>query len=593
MTLFKRLMIGSIVLVGFAVVISTTLAILGQTRVLNDELTSKSHLMAEQIALSIQEAFRSMSWFAAENAIQHIAGAEEVIFCKAVMPDGTVYLADDKEYYGESIEPSILSAESSLIKDYSDPRTGRQGMLAIEQVEIGQETWWILLAVSAESVNEATRSVLLNSLLAAAAIMIPTTIGALVLSRGISGPIVQLADAAQAFAAGRLDHPIDTKASGEVGVLVRAFNTMTGQLRDLLGSLEQRVFERTVALERRALQLQAAAAVAHTATSVLDPDELMHQVVTHIREQFDLYHVGLFLLDPTGRWAEYRAGSGEAGRLMVEQGFRLEVGGTSIVGWCIARAQPHVTPDVSQEPLYREHPLLPDTRSEAVLLLVARGRIIGVLDAESAEKNAFSKEDVAVLQMVANQIAVAIDNSRLFTEAQQSLAEAQVVHRHYLREAWAGFAPSRPSAAGYRYATGELESDPDAWLPAMTNAQLQNRLVVAPDQDRAVTLSLPIRLRGETIGVLGFKREGQDRWTEDDIAIAQAVADQVALSLENIRLFDDAQRRARREALARELTDKMRRTTDIDTILETAVQGLGKALDSARAFARLGVPSEE
>jgi len=424
---------------------------------------------------------------------------------------------------------------------------------------------------------------------ATAAVLI-AVVASLLISRSIARPLTDLAETASQIAAGELALTAKADQEDEVGALARAFNSMTSQLRGLIGGLEQRVAERTAELERRTVQLRAAADVAQVATSMLNLEQLLDQVVTLIGERFGFYHTSLFLLDETGRWAEYRAGSGEAGRLQLEQGLRLEVGGASMVGWCTAHARPRVAPDVSQDTAYLERPLLPDTRSEAVLPLVARERVIGALDVQSVEENAFSQESVATLQIVTDQIAVAVDNVRLFAEVQESLAEAQAVHRHYLREAWAGFTAARPSATGYRYAAGDVESDPDAWLPAMTPAQRQNQVVVVPDDDGATTLSLPIVLRGETIGVLGFKKDGEGEWTDDDVAVVQAVANQVALSLENVRLFDEAQRRARREALTRELTDKMRRTTDAEAILEMAVQGLGKALGSARAFVRLDVP---
>ena len=233
MTLFKRLMVSSILLVGFAVVISTTLAIIGQARVLNDELIGKGKLMARQIGLSTEEAFQSLNWLSLESAIQNVSSAEDIIYCKVVMPDGTVYLADCIECYGELVEPDILKAETSLIEGYVDPRTGRQGTLIIEQIEIGQETWWVLLAVSLDSVNEAARSVLRNNLLLAVAIMIFAIGFSRVLSKGISGPIVELADAVKEFAAGRLDHPVDVRATGEVGVLTNSFNEMMSFPRKL------------------------------------------------------------------------------------------------------------------------------------------------------------------------------------------------------------------------------------------------------------------------------------------------------------------------------------------------------------------------
>ena len=198
----------------------------------------EGELIAEQIGLSTREAFASLNWISAERAIHNAASAENIMFCKVVMPDRTVYLADDRNCYGEHIAPEILVAESALIENYVDPRTGRQGKLIVKQIEIGKEKWWVLLAVSLNSINQATRSILRSNLLAAAIILISSVGSAMLLSKGISEPIVQLASAAKAFATGRLDHPVDIKASGEVGVLARSFNEMMQELRSSQEQLE-------------------------------------------------------------------------------------------------------------------------------------------------------------------------------------------------------------------------------------------------------------------------------------------------------------------------------------------------------------------
>jgi GAF domain-containing protein/HAMP domain-containing protein len=406
-------------------------------------------------------------------------------------------------------------------------------------------------------------------------------------------PIGALTDTATAIASGDLTRTAPVESEDEIGVLARAFNSMTERIRSLVEGLEGRVADRTAELERRAAQLQTAAEVVRVATSVLDLDGLLNQVVHLIGDRFNYYHASIFLLDGTRRWAVYRAGTGEVGPLIRSQGLRLEVGGASMVGWCVAYAQPRVARDVGQDALHQAHPLLPGTCSEAALPLIARGRVVGALDVQGDEENIISPEDITVLQILADQVAVAIDNVRLLTEVQESLDEVQKVHRHYLREAWAGFAAARPSAAGYRYAAGDVSPDPDAWLPAMAEAQQQNGAVITSELGRETSLGLPIALRGEAIGILGLRRDDEGEWTDDDVAVAQAVVDQVALSLENVRLFDEAQRRAQHEALVRELTDKMRRANEVDAILETAVEGLGRALGSARAFVRLDIPSAE
>ncbi len=189
-------------------------------------------------------------------------------------------------------------------------------------------------------------------------------------------------------------------------------------------------------LDRRALQLQAAAEVSRATGSILDPDELIQQVVELTRERFGLYYVGLYLLDQadkTRRWAVLRAGTGEAGRQMVARGRRIEVGGNSMVGWCIAHRQYRLVEDVSAEDALLKNPLLPGTRSKLALPLISRGQAIGAMTFQSAHPAAFAEEDITTLQTMADQLANAIENARLFAERKQA-EERLAEHARQLEE---------------------------------------------------------------------------------------------------------------------------------------------------------------
>jgi DNA-binding LacI/PurR family transcriptional regulator/putative methionine-R-sulfoxide reductase with GAF domain len=180
-------------------------------------------------------------------------------------------------------------------------------------------------------------------------------------------------------------------------------------------------------LESRALQLQTAAEVSRAAGGTLDPDELIRQVVELARERFDLYYAGLFLVDQSGKWAVLRAGTGEAGQKMLEQGHRLEIGETSMIGWCIVNKRARIALDVGEEAVRFDNPWLPETRSELALPLVSRGEAIGALTIQSAQESAFSEEDITVLQTMAEQLANAIANARLFEETNRRLAETRLL----------------------------------------------------------------------------------------------------------------------------------------------------------------------
>jgi GAF domain-containing protein/HAMP domain-containing protein len=452
----------------------------------------------------------------------------------------------------------------------------------------------VLQAVSAlrEELRTSTTSLVLTRILpiGGAVLVIVAVLGVLLANRLID-PIQRLAAAAQQIGVGQWDIPLPRTGHDEIGVLSQAFATMTGQLRQLLEGLEQRVAERTRELDRLVVQLATAAEVSHAATSVLDPDELMRQTVDLIRARFGFYYVGLFLLDEAKRWAVLRAGTGEPGRQMLKAGHRLQVGGESMVGWCTANAQARIALDIGEEAVHFDNPLLPETRSEMALPLISRGEIIGALTVQSAEVAAFSDEDISVLQTMADQLAVAMDNARLFREVQSSLEEVQTIHRHYLQEAWEGFTSLPEARLGYRYAGPGPTSSEEAWVPAMTKAVQQVDAVTAADGEGA-ELAVPITLRGQTIGVLGLRRDETGGWTADDVAVVQAVAEQVALTLENMRLFEETRRRAQREQVIREITTKMRGSTDLDTILQTTIQELAKVLGTSRTFVQLSTSSE-
>ncbi len=408
--------------------------------------------------------------------------------------------------------------------------------------------------------------------------------------RGLSLSISELRQGVARISSGDLEYKLDVRTGDEIEELGDEFNKMAEDLAGLIGSLEQRVAARTRGL-------QTAAEVARATTSVLVPDELLGQTVDLVRERFNLYYVGLFLLDEERRFAVLRAGTGEAGQSMMEQGHRLEVGGESMIGWCTARGEARIALDVGEEVIHFDNPLLPETRSEMALPLRSRGRVIGAMTVQSVEEAAFDEADIAVMQTVADQVAVAIDNARLFAETQAALEELEVAHRRYLREAWTGYLPTVRKTS---YETGHPGAAPldDTMLSGIRQAvERQSAMVLTVNGDEGEmgysALVAPIALRGEIIGVLGIYDDDEVRqWTDDEIAIIEAVAERMALAAENLRLLDETQRRATRERLVSEITAKVRASMDVDIILQTAVRELGAALGTDRAFVQLSTGAQ-
>jgi GAF domain-containing protein len=404
------------------------------------------------------------------------------------------------------------------------------------------------------------------------------------------------------------------------------------ELEMLRASLEQRVADRTSELERRSVQLQAATEVSRAATLILEVEELMWLVVGLIQERFGLYHVGLLLLDETGEWVVYRAGSGEAGRELWDRGFRLKVGGNSIVGWCAANAQTRIAQDVHSDAMHVDHELVPRTRSEAALPLIARGQVLGALSVQSDRIGAFDNATVATLQTMADQVAVALDNARLYTESQQALEATSRAYGQLSRQAWLELLRSRRDW-GYSFAQQAVVPVQGEWRPEMIEAMQTGQMVVRssePDlaggmdfrqglsrrgelassgSDATIrggsiessrqagtpgpALALPLQVREETIGVLGFYRDPEDGdWTPGETELLQRLVDQLGAALESAQLFQESQQRAAREQAIRQVTERMRSAVDVEAILQSTLVELAKVLGAPRAYVRLGTEAE-
>ncbi|MBA3531714.1 MAG: GAF domain-containing protein [Ardenticatenales bacterium] len=177
--------------------------------------------------------------------------------------------------------------------------------------------------------------------------------------------------------------------------------------------------------ERRATLLHAGARVAKSVSSILDPDRLLRRTVDIICDEFGFYYAGVFLLDETGHWAVLRAGRGMAGASMIAQGHKLAVGGNSMIGAATGRGEARIALDVGEEAVFFRNPYLPQTRSEMALPLMVGNEIIGALTVQSTEEAAFTQEDIETLQSMADQLAIAIKNSRLYRENQMLLRQAE------------------------------------------------------------------------------------------------------------------------------------------------------------------------
>ena len=285
--------------------------------------------------------------------------------------------------------------------------------------------------VISSSLSSLAGSALLALFVVAAAI-----IAVVISARTISDPITTLVHTTESFAAGNLSARAVVDREDEIGTLAQAYNQMTVQLQEMIGRLEQRVEDRTQDLENQTLRLRVAAEIARDAASARDLHELLTQAARLIQNRFGFYHTGIFLLDNDKEYAVLVASPTEAGQKMLENNHKLRVGETGIVGRVAASGEARITLNTGTDAVYFNNPLLPNTNSEMALPLKIENRVIGVLDVQSDQPEAFNDDDVAIMQILADQLATAIERARLLQEVEVNLKELESAYGRFTSENW-------------------------------------------------------------------------------------------------------------------------------------------------------------
>jgi GAF domain-containing protein/HAMP domain-containing protein len=402
----------------------------------------------------------------------------------------------------------------------------------------------------------------------------------------IAAPITRLTQVATQVSAGDLTAQADATTQDEIGTLAQAFNSMTSQLRETLAGLERRVEERTSELmaanernERRARQFEAIAQVARTISSTRDLDTLLSQITEAIHREFGYYHVGIFLLDAAREYAVLSAANSEGGKVMLENGHRLKVGETGLVGFVTRTGKARVALDTGADAVYFNNPYLPDTRSELTLPLQVADEIIGALDVQSTEPGAFSQEDITILSTLADQVSIAIQNARQFEETRKALKEAEVLSRQFIQTGWQNFTKNK-NLLGLRH-TGARASI----LYRTNGKEQQEEDLLSGEQrkkkNRGTSLSLPIQLHGEVIGSVEIHAPDNRPWDQDELDIVVAIIERAAIAMENARLLAESQKRAAKERTIGEISSKISMQAEVNELLKAAALELGRALPDA------------
>ncbi len=334
--------------------------------------------------------------------------------------------------------------------------------------------------------------------------------------------------------------------------------------------LEERVQERTYSLAKKSALLQASSYISRQAATKQDFSSLLHSTVELITEKFGYYHAGIFLLNERCDRAILQAASSDGGKQMLKNNHGILLANkVDPVAVAINKNKAQLALDIGENAVVFDNPLLPATRSQIVIPIVLGNKTSGVLDIQSTESRAFTKDDVDVFQSLADHIAIAIENARLLNETQTVLMQLEAVNTTQTNATWDERSKSKSQA--YTYTSMGVRPE-------------------KPTEENANSLKIPITLRGHAIGAITLSRKEGEDWDENDQTLAAKIASQASLAIDNLRLLEDAQKSAARDQTLTNVSSRIRETLDMESILQSAAREFQRALNLKEAEIRLGTP---
>lgn len=525
---------------------------------------------------------------------------------------GEIDISAYKErYYNPSdiLLENFDTMESAIANQdiYTDEYGSFLGAYAPIRNSKGEKVGVIGVDIRADAVIAKERQFIFVSLIIFGAAILIVAVAGWLFGNTVAGPIVSLTRSANQIAAGDLTHRVDIKTNTtEIAQLATDLNIMTQALRETVQNLEARVTERTVDLqqrslelensakkiERRANQLRAVALVARAISSISNLQDLLPNIAAVVSKEFNFYHTGIFMVDTAKEYAVLVASNSEGGQRMLKREHKLKIGQVGIVGFSAATGQARIALDTGEDVVYFNNPDLPDTHSEMAIPFRSGDEVIGVLDVQSEQPGAFDEEDIELLTIVADQVNIAIQNARQFQSAQKATEDAEEVYRRYIRSEWRSLVREK-KRLGYRYSKAGVGPLKALVHSTEVETAAASGKTNASQKETRSQIVVPIKLRGEVIGILNVTSESERSWDQDEVDISEAVAERVALAVENVRLLESSQSQAARERTISEVTSRIGASVNMRSILQTAVEELGRIIPGSDVVIQLGKENEE
>ena len=332
----------------------------------------------------------------------------------------------------------------------------------------------------------------------------------------------------------------------EIAEVMQAFGSMSDQVRNLTQELETQV-------GRYTRNLEIAARVGRETATLYEMEPLLNRAINLIVDEFGYYHAQVFLVDDVGENALLRYSYGTAGQRLLEQAHKIAVGSQSVIGQVTASAAPVVVNDTEgASGPHRFNPLLPDTRAEMAVPLQIGDRVIGALDIQSKTPNVFGDDNVQTFQLLADQIAVAINNAQLLLQTEARVDQIDNLNRQLTRSAWTDAETRLDLHGAYEY-------------------DLFSVVRSGPADGRETDASAPISIRGEVVGTLTATAPDGQPFSEGELTILRSVAERVALAIENARLFQETQASLAQTSLLYQISRFLNEADTLEDIVEAVI----------------------
>jgi GAF domain-containing protein/HAMP domain-containing protein len=484
---------------------------------------------------------------------------------------------------GAAVERARLNESGFSIYDLNDLTDGQAEPVEIAAyyAPVDAAPFILVSQVATEAVYRQTRQNIgaagFSLIVGAGALLL--VLLTFVVSQDVNGPIRRLQQAMRGATLGNYEEPvIDVERQDELGDLARVFVDMRRQVQATLNELELRISSRT-------RDFEITQEISQFAVSQRDLQRLMDDVTGLIVRGFpNIYHAQIFLLDIDRRFAVLRASTGVVGQEMMARGHRLAVGSVSVIGQVTAQGETIIARDTASSEIHRRNEFLPDTRAELAIPLRIGERIIGALDVQSKQSATFNDDQVKVLQTMAAQVAIAIENARLYQDSVSQLRSLDEQNRNETLSVWREFMFDQRQRALFRRAGITTDAD----LETLREQALSSKQLVVgkPTARETVPFVIPIVLRGEVLGVIATEVPSKE-YNQSKVQLAKDLADRLALTLDNVRLFEQSQRATDRERLVNEIAAKLTTQTDVNEILQTAVREVGQAIRAPQVSIRL------